>query len=80
MGRWGDAHVVELHERLVMIVPHAPGLDEQVTLVPLGDGRFRFTATSGNGAVGEVVRFVEENGRVVRMITGDTYVERVADR
>jgi hypothetical protein len=27
--------------------------------------------------VGEVVRFVEEGGRVVRMITGDSYVDRV---
>jgi len=26
-----------------------------------------------------VVRFVEENGRVVRMITGDSYVDRVRD-
>jgi hypothetical protein len=25
----------------------------------------------------EIVRFVEENGRVTRMITGDSYVERV---
>lgn len=79
-GRWGDAHVVELHARLVLITPHAPGLDEQVTLEPLGDGRFRFMAPNGGGAVGEIVRFEEEDGRVVRMITGDSYVERIADR
>ena len=29
--------------------------------------------------MGEVVRFVEEGGRVVRMITGDSYVDRVSD-
>jgi hypothetical protein len=29
--------------------------------------------------VGEVVRFVEENGQVIRMITGDSYVERVRE-
>jgi hypothetical protein len=28
-------------------------------------------------AVGEIVRFVEENGRVIRMITGNSYVDRV---
>jgi len=26
-----------------------------------------------------VVRFVEEDGQVVRMITGDSYVDRVRD-
>jgi uncharacterized cupin superfamily protein len=27
--------------------------------------------------VGEIVRFVEEGGQVVRMYTGDSFVERV---
>lgn len=31
----------------------------------------------GGSAVGEVVRFVEERGRVVRMMTGDSYAERI---
>jgi hypothetical protein len=40
-------------------------------------------ASGGGGAIGEVVRFVEENGRVVRMFTGDGYDDRAdsyADR
>ena len=78
-GLWGDSQVVLLNRRLVMITPNGPNVDNPVTLEPLGNGLFRFTAPSGGGAVGEVVRFVEENGRVVRMITGDSYVERVRD-
>jgi hypothetical protein len=69
--------VVELNQRLVLISPSAPNLDGAIRLEPLGDGRFRYTANTGGGPVGEIVRFVEENGRVVRMFTGDGYVERV---
>jgi CubicO group peptidase (beta-lactamase class C family) len=76
-GRGGDTHVVLLNNRLVLMSPTAPNLDNQVTLEPIGEGRFRFTSPSGGGPVGEVVRFVEENGRVVRMITGDSYIDRV---
>jgi flagellar hook protein FlgE len=61
----------------VIINPNAANLDNPTRLEPLGNGVFRFTANSGGGVVGEIVRFVEENGRVVRMITGDSYVERV---
>jgi D-alanyl-D-alanine carboxypeptidase len=76
-GRGGDAHVVELNEKLVIINPDAPNLDNPIELEPVGDGTFRYLAPAGGGPVGEVVRFVEKNGQVVRMITGDTYVERV---
>jgi CubicO group peptidase (beta-lactamase class C family) len=76
-GRGGDSHVVELNEKLVIINPDAPNLDNPIELEPLGDGTFRFVAPVGGGPVGEVVRFVEENGQVIRMITGDSYVERV---
>jgi D-alanyl-D-alanine carboxypeptidase len=76
-GRWGDAQVVLLKDRLVMITPNAPTIDEPTELEPIGGGRFRFTAPTGGGVVGEVVRFVEENGQVVRMITGDSYLDRV---
>jgi hypothetical protein len=48
-----------------------------VQLEPIGNGTFRCVAPSGGGPVGEIVRFVEENGRVTRMITGDSDVERV---
>lgn len=34
---------------------------------------------TGGGPVGEIVRFVEENGRVIRMITGDSYSDRVPE-
>jgi len=78
-GRGGDSQVVLLNQRLVVISPNAPSLENPVALEPIGNGLFRFTAPTGGGPVGEVVRFVEENGRVVRMITGDSYVDRVRD-
>lgn len=78
-GRGGDSHVVELNERLVIINPDAATLDDPIELEPLGDGTFRYVAPVGGGPIGEVVRFVEQNGRVVRMITGDSYVERVRE-
>ncbi len=76
-GRGGESQVIELDQRLVIITPNAPNLDNPIRLEPLGNGRFRYTAPTGGGPVGEVVRFVEENGRVTRMYTGDGYVERV---
>jgi CubicO group peptidase (beta-lactamase class C family) len=76
-GRGGESFVVEMNRRLVIINPNAANLDNPTRLEPIGNGLFRFTANTGGGVVGEVVRFVEENGRVVRMITGDSYVERV---
>lgn len=78
-GRGGDSQVVELNRRLVVITPSGPNLDNPIQLEPIGNGQFRYVAATGGGPVGEVVRFVEENGRVVRMITGDSYVERVRD-
>ena len=78
-GRFGDSQVVLLNQRLVIITPNAANLQNPIALEPLGGGRFRFTAPTGGGPVGEVVRFVEENGRVVRMITGDSYVDRVQE-
>ena len=76
-GRGGDSQVVELNQRLVIISPSAANLDSPVRLEPIGNGQFRYTAPTGSGVVGEIVRFVEEGGRVIRMITGDSYVERV---
>jgi D-alanyl-D-alanine carboxypeptidase len=76
---WGESQVVLLNERLVIITPHGPNLDTPMSLQPLGNGRFRLVAPTGGAAVGEVVRFVEEGGRVVRMITGDTWADRVRD-
>jgi CubicO group peptidase (beta-lactamase class C family) len=76
-GRGNDSQVVLMNEQLVMITPHAPNVENVIVLEPIGDGRFRFVAPTGGGPVGEVVRFVEEGGRVVRMITGDSWVERI---
>src|SRR5687768_10331937 len=76
-GRGGESQVIEMNQRLVIINPSAANLDNPVRLEPIGNGQFRYTANAGGGPVGEIVRFVEENGRVVRMITGDRYVERV---
>jgi len=82
-GKGGDSQVVLLNQKLVLITPNAGNVDNPIALEPLGGGQFRYVAPGGGGPVGEVVRFVEENGRVVRMITGDSYVDRVnsyADR
>ena len=73
----GDRQVVLLNQRLVVMTPNASSIDDSAGLEPIGDGLFRLTAPTGGGAVGEVVRFVEENGEVVRMITGDSYADRV---
>jgi CubicO group peptidase (beta-lactamase class C family) len=78
-GRSGDTQVVLLNERLVIITPNAPTLENPITLDPLGDGRFRYTARTGVGVIGEIVRFAEENGRVTRIYMGDSYAERVPD-
>ena len=76
-GRGSETQVVELNQRLVIITPSAANLDNPIRLEPIGNGQFRYMAPAGGGPVGEIVRFVEEGGRVVRMITGDSYVERV---
>ncbi len=77
-GRGGDSHVVLINQKLVIITPNGTNVDNPVELVPLGGGRFRFTAATGGGVVGEVVRFVEESGRPMRMYTGDGWIDRIA--
>jgi D-alanyl-D-alanine carboxypeptidase len=79
-GRLGDQQVVLLDKKLVLIIPNGPNVDAPVTLEPLGGGRFRFLAPTGGGVVGEVVRFIEENGRPMRMYTGDSWIDRVQPR
>ena len=76
-GRFGDLQVVLLNERLAVISPNAPTLDGLASLVPLGGGRFRYEAKTGGSAIGEVVRFAEEGGRVTRVYAGDGYYDRV---
>ncbi|MDH5589862.1 MAG: beta-lactamase family protein [Gemmatimonadota bacterium] len=76
-NRWGGTRVLVMNERLVMMDPWATRVGEPTELEPIGDGTFRMVAPTGGGAVGEIVRFVEEGGEVVRMITGDSYARRV---
>jgi hypothetical protein len=62
----------------VIISPSAANLDQPDSArSPLATGSSAIVAPVGGGPVGEIVRFVEENGRVVRMFTGDGFVERV---
>ncbi len=74
----GDTQVVELNRRLVLIDPSGANPETQTRLIPIGDGVFRFEAVSGGSAVGETVRFTEENGKVLRMYTGESYTTRVS--
>ena len=78
-GPGSDSEVIVLNGRLVIVTPNAANMDDTVQLEPIGNDQFRYVAPGGGGPVGEVVRFVEEGGRVVRMITGDSYVDRLRD-
>jgi D-alanyl-D-alanine carboxypeptidase len=82
-SRWGDQQVVLLNKQLVIFTPNGSNLEGPLTLAPIGNGRFRLAAPTGGGglygALGEVVRFVEESGRPVRMYVGDTWIDRVPE-
>jgi D-alanyl-D-alanine carboxypeptidase len=75
-GVWGDQQVVLLNQKLVLITPNAAAVDTSTTLEPLGGGRFRYTAPTGGGEVGEVVRFVEVAGKPMRMFIGDNWIDK----
>ena len=79
-GRGGDTEIVLLNNALVMVTPNAANVDNPIVLEPLGDGRFRFVAPTGGGVVGEVVRFVEQSGRPMRMYSGDGWIDRIQVR
>lgn len=76
-SRGGETRVLVMNERLVTMNPWATSIGNPTELEPVGDGTFRMVAPTGGGPVGEIVRFVEENGQVVRMVTGDSYSVRV---
>jgi D-alanyl-D-alanine carboxypeptidase len=76
-ARGGETEVVLLNNKLAMINPWGPNLENVTNLEPIGAGRFRLVAPSGGGPVGEIVRFVEQNGRVTRIYVGDGFSERV---
>ena len=73
----GRQQVVLLDEKLVLINPHGTNVNTPLELDPIGDGTFRYTAPTGGGPVGELVRFVEENGEIAIMWVGDYAYERV---
>jgi CubicO group peptidase (beta-lactamase class C family) len=75
---FGDTQVVLMNRSLILITPNAPGIDDSVRLEPLGGGRFRMVAPTGGGPVGEIVRFEEPAGKPMRLITGDSWEDRVA--
>jgi hypothetical protein len=68
--------VVLLNRRLVLVTPNGPNVDDPTGLEPIGGGQFRYTARTGGGPVGEVVRFVETSDGM-RMIMGDWEATRV---
>ena len=78
-SRGGETRVLVMNERLVTMNPWASSIGKPTQLEPIGDGLFRMVAPTGGGAVGEIVRFVEENGEVVRMIRGDSFADRVRE-
>jgi hypothetical protein len=78
-SRGGESRVLVMKERLVIMDPWALNIEDPIELEPIGDGTFRMVAPTGGGPVGEVVRFIEEKGEVVRMITGDSYADRLRE-
>ena len=78
-SRGDESRVLVMNQRLVIMDPWAASIEDPIELAPIGDGTFRMLAPTGGGPVGEIVRFVEENGEVVRMITGDSYADRARD-
>jgi D-alanyl-D-alanine carboxypeptidase len=76
-SRGSETRVLVMNGRLVTFNPWSSSIGTPTPLEPIGDGTFRIVARTGGGPVGEIVRFVEENGQVVRMIQGDSYTERV---
>ncbi|MDX1395226.1 MAG: serine hydrolase domain-containing protein [Gemmatimonadota bacterium] len=73
----GRQQVVLMSEALVIIDPYGSNVDEPLELAPIGDGTFRYTSPTGGGPVGELIRFVEEDGEVVGMWVGDYEYERI---
>ncbi len=72
----GTTQVVLLNQRLVLLPATATAAEARSVLEPLGGGRFRLMAPTGGSAIGEVVRFEEQGGKVTRMFIGDGYTLR----
>ena len=78
-GVFSDNQIVLLNEQLVVISPNARNINDSTTLEPLGNDLFLLKAPTGGARIGEVVSFIEEDGQVLRMFTGDTYLDRVIE-
>ena len=66
-----------LNKQLVLLPDNGLAAETKVVLEPLGDGRFRLMAPTGGSAIGEIVRFEEQDGKVTRMFLGDTWTRRI---
>jgi D-alanyl-D-alanine carboxypeptidase len=76
-NRSNDVAIVVMNRRLVALFSGMPNTDSALKLEPLGNGRFRLDAPTGNPPVGEVVHFREEAGQPTRMYIGDNWSERL---
>ncbi len=71
----GETEVVELNQRLVIINSDGDSRSSGWNRWLMGASGSKLPP--GGGPVGESVHFVEENGRVVRMYTGESFSNRV---
>ena len=78
-GRGADVQVVVLNKRLTVITLGSNAVESSFRLEPIGGGRFKYMAPTGGSIIGEVVRFVEEPGKPMRMYTGDSWVDRMKE-
>jgi D-alanyl-D-alanine carboxypeptidase len=78
-NRSNDISIILLNDRLAVLSSTAPGVDTVARLEPLGNGRFRIEAPTGNNPpVGEVAYFTEDAGKPVRLYLGDSWSDRVS--
>ena len=73
----GVTQVVLLNKQLVLLPAVAGAAETKVVLEPLGGGRFKLMAPGGGGAIGEIVRFEEKDGKITRMVMGDGWSTRI---
>jgi CubicO group peptidase (beta-lactamase class C family) len=69
--------VVLMNRQLVLLSAAARNAETRQVLEPLGDGRFRLSAPTGGSAIGEIVRFEEKDGKIIRMFIGDGWSTRI---
>lgn len=76
---WGDTEVIRYKDQLVAISPNLPDPTfGMTTLKPVGDHTFRMESDENFGAHGELAVFeTDKAGNVVRIITGNSYSDRI---